>query len=122
MDTQKHVLWISRHTMTAAQRADLERALGGHVELLRWEETVEDVRALMPLIGRADAVAAVLPLDKLAELLWVAGNKPVLVARAGRVPTGRTVLLPDGRQEKEFAFEHRGWWQLLAVNIRERRL
>ena len=52
MDTQKHVLWISRHTMTAAQRADLERALGGHVELLRWEETVEDVRALMPLIGR----------------------------------------------------------------------
>ena len=65
-------------------------------------------------------MAAVLPLDKLAELLWVAGNTLCLWRAPGVSPRGRTVLLPDGRQEKEFAFEHRGWWQLLAVNIRER--
>ena len=44
------------------------------------------------------------------------------MARAGRVPTGRTVVLPDGRREREFAFEHRGWRQILEVTIREREL
>lgn len=122
MITQKRVLWISRHTMTPVQRADLERALGGPVELLPWEETVDDVRELLPMLEGVDAVAAVLPLEKLAELLRVAGSTPVLVARAGRVATGRTLTLPDGRREREFAFEHRGWRQILKVSIREREL
>ena len=45
MRSPKRVLWISRHTMTAAQRADLERVMGGAVELTPWTDTVED-RAL----------------------------------------------------------------------------
>ena len=96
--------------------------MGGPVELASWTDTVEDVRSLLPLLGRVDAVAAVLPLEKLAELLEAAGETPVLVARAGRVPIVRTVLLPDGRREKEFAFEHRGWRQILEVSVREREL
>ena len=122
MGVRKRVLWISRHAMTPAQRADLERVMVGPVELASWTDTVEDVRSLLPLLGRVDAVAAVLPLEKLAELLEAAGETPVLVARAGRVPTGRSVRLPDGRREKEFAFEHRGWRQILEVSVREREL
>ena len=122
MCSPKRVLWISRHTMTAAQRADLERVMGGALELTPWTYTVEDVRSLLPRIARVDAVAAVLPLEKLAGLIKLAGETPVLVARAGRVPTGRTVVLPDGRREREFAFEHRGWRQILEVTIREREL
>ena len=122
MCSPKRVLWISRHTMTAAQRADLERVMGGAVELTPWTDTVEDVRSLLPLIARVDAVAAVLPLEKLAGLIELAGETPVLVARAGRVSTGRTVVLLDGRREREFAFEHRDWRQILEVTIREREL
>ena len=118
----KKVLWISRHTMTQEQRADLERIMGGPVELLPWRDTVEDVQALLPMVSGADAVAAVLPLDKLAALIELAQGVPVLVARSGRVATGRTITLSDGRSEPEFAFEHRGWWQIFKICIQERKL
>lgn len=56
----KKVLWVSRHEMTAEQRADLDRVMGG-AELLPWKETVTDIAQLLPLLEQADAVAAVLP-------------------------------------------------------------
>ena len=67
--TKTHrVLWISRHTMTEEQRADLERVMGGPVELTVWSDTVENLQDLQPLVRRSDAVAAVLPAEKLAQL------------------------------------------------------
>lgn len=117
----KRVLWISRHEMTPPQRADLERVMGGPVELAVWPDTVRDVAALVPAVGQADAVAAVLPPELLGRLLVLAGDKPVLRAVSRREPTGRTVTLPDGRQEPEFAFVHDGWEQVLRVEIQTRR-
>ena len=64
---KKQVLWVSRHTMTEDQRRDLERVMGGPVELDTWSDTVRDVAELLPRLRRADAVAAVLPAEKLAE-------------------------------------------------------
>ena len=117
----KKVLWISRHEMTQEQRSDLDRITGG-AELLLWKETVTDIAKLLPLLQQADAVAAVLPPELLAELLALAGDKPVLRAVSERRATGCIRTLPDGRREQEFAYVHAGWEQLLRMDVRTRRL
>ena len=121
-DRLKTVLWISRHEMTAAQLADLERVMGGPVRLMPWRDTVYSLASLTPLLAECDAVATVLPPELLRELLRIAGRKPALRAVSGRRPTGRTSILPDGRQEPEFAFVHQGWEQILRMEITVRRL
>lgn len=115
---EKRVLWISRHLMTETQKADLERIMGGPVRIERWTDTVRDVEDLRPLVQQADAVAAVLPAEKLAQLMRLAGDTPVLQAKSGRVPTGRSTKLPDGRVEQEFTFVHQGWQQILEFRLR----
>ena len=98
----KKVLWVSRHEMTAEQRADLDRVMGG-AELLPWKETVTDIAQLLPLLEQAD-------------------KKPVLRAVSERRATGCIRTLPDGRREQEFAYVHAGWEQLLRMDVRTRRL
>lgn len=119
---EKQVLWISRHIMTNAQKTDLERIMGGTVRLTTWPDTVTNMETLRPLIEQADAIAAVLPTEKLAELLKLAGSRPVLQAKSARVPTGRVTAQPNGTLEREFAFVHQGWQQVLEVRIRTRSL
>ena len=113
----KTVLWISRHEMTDAQLADLERIMGGDVRLFPWRDTVRDVSALAPAVEEADAVAAVLPLELMARLLRRTGEKPLLQAVSRRLPTGRTRLTPQGKQEPEFAFVHDCWQQVLRLEL-----
>ena len=118
----KQVLWISRHQMTPAQRADLERVLRDSVQLTCWTQTVRDLTQLIPAIQAADAVAAVLPVELLAQLLRLAAGRPVLQAVSKRQPTGRILILPDGRQEAEFTFVHRGWQQIVRLELEVRDL
>lgn len=118
----KRVLWVSRHEMTRDQRADLEQALGGPVELILWRDTVADAAQLLPALDGADAVAAVLPVELLARLLPLAGERPVLVATSGREATGQVRTLPDGRRDPEFAFVHQGWRQILRLELETRLL
>lgn len=118
----KNVLWVSRHEMTAPQRADLNRIMGGAFRLIPWTDTVHDVAELEPALRAADAVAAVLPPNLLSRLLELADGKPVLRAASRREPTGRFCTLPDGRREPEFAFVHSYWEQILRVDIQTRRL
>ena len=113
----KKVLWISRHEMTQEQRSDLDRITGG-AELLLWKETVTDIAKLLPLLQQA----AVLPPELLAELIALAGDKPVLRAVSERKATGRFRTLPDGRREQEFVYVHGGWEQLLRMDVRSQRL
>ena len=118
----KKVLWISRHEMTPAQRADLERVLGDSVALSVWADTVENLSALRPAVEAADAVAAVLPPNLLSGLLDMAGDKMVLRAVSRRVDAGRVRTLPDGRTEREFSFVHLYWEQVLCLRVETRRL
>ena len=118
----KTVLWISRHDMTPEQFADLERIIGAPVCLRPWRDTVGEVVTLAPALREADAVAAVLPPEKLAGLLRLAEGKPVFIAVSGRIPTGRTAESASGRPEPEFAFVHRCWRQLLRLEIETRTL
>ncbi len=61
---------------------------------------------LRPLIEQADAIAAVLPVELLAELVTLADERPVLQSVSGRRFTGSTLHLADGQTEPEIAFEH----------------
>ena len=96
----KKVLWVSRHEMTDAQFADLERGMGDRVELICQKDTIRNAKELLPQIQLADAVAVVLPLHLLAEVLSLAGGKPVLQAVAERVLADTEHTLEDGRKEK----------------------
>lgn len=118
----KTVLWISRHEMTPTQRADLERALQDSVCLDCWPDTVQSLSALTDRILQADAVAAVLPMHLLAELVNMVPDKPVLQAISGRKPSGRTVTLADGRQEQEFLFDHLYWERILHAEFQTLRI
>ena len=118
----KRVLWVSRHQMTGEQFADLERVLNAPVELVAWRETVQDVSELLPALADADAVAVVLPVELLAQLMPFAAGKPVLQAVSGREATGRLTATSDGRLEPEFAFVHNGWRQILRLELETRLL
>ena len=113
----KKILWISRHQMTDAQFDDLRRCAQDEIELTVWDETVKDLHVLLPLVERADMIAAVLPLDLMAQLVRVAGDKPVLRAVNRRIPTGAVTTLPDGRCEAEYAFEHMCWQRIIRIDV-----
>lgn len=117
----KRVLWISRHQMTEFQQKDLARLLEDEVELVTWKDTVTDLAELMPELHRADAVAAVLPVRLLAELVAAAGETPVFQSWAARTPTGRILELADGRREAEMQFRHLGWEQILRLELETKR-
>lgn len=118
----KRVLWVSRHPMTGEQRTDLERIMGGAVELLCWPDTVRDAAELAPALERADAAAVVLPLELLERLLPLARGKPVLLAASARRATGRVVTNANGQAEPEFAFVHQSWRQLVRLELELRPL
>ena len=79
-----------------------------------------DIATLATVVRKADAVAAVLPPELLAELLRLAEGKPVFIAESGRVPTGRMTENQFGQPEPEFAFVHRCWRRLLRLEIETR--
>ena len=121
----KTVLWISRHAMTEPQLRDLARVLGvlgDAVQVLPYTQTVKQADVLRPLIEQADAIAAVLPVELLAELVTLADERPVLQSVAGRRFTGRTLHLADGQTEPEIAFEHLYWQQIVKLKLQTRRL
>lgn len=118
----KKVLWISRHQMTPEQLRDLERIAGGQVELNQYGESVMDIRELAPLLHGVDLIAAVLPTHLLAQLLRLADGIPVLQAVSERRATGRLLALPDGRREREYAFVHAYWQQILRLELETVRL
>ena len=111
----KKVLWVSRHEMTKDQFQDLERVMGGPVELVLWKNTVKNVKDLAPVLACVDAAAVVLPTEKLAELMQYSQGKPVLQAVAERKLTGSVSILPDGRKEPEITFVHKGWQEILRL-------
>ena len=118
----KKVLWISRHQMTLEQLEDLETVLLDEVTLIPWTDTVQRVEDLLPLVLQSYAVAAVLPVQLLAQLWPHCGERPLLQSVSLRVSTGTVRSLPDGGQEPEFRFVHRGWQQICRVELETRML
>lgn len=112
------VLWVSRHTMTQAQEADLRR-IYGEVEVKQFADSVTSAKQVVELGSDCDVLAVVLPPAFLADLTNPRVNqKPVIRAIANRVATGRTVTNPaTGKEEPEIKFEHAGWKRVVKVEI-----
>lgn len=91
--------------LSPEQRQGLER-LYGSFELDWWKENVDDLAQLAPAVAGADVIAAVLPLQLLAGLVALAGEKPVLIDLA------RRTLVPSGGPEAETRFAHGGWQRI----------
>ena len=114
----KKVLWLSRHTMTDAQRDDLER-IYGEVKVKPFDQTVTGWRDVVEAGADCDVLAVVLPPAILADLTNPRNNlKPVIRARAKRVPTGKTIVNPaTGKEEAEYRFEHAGWERVIKIEV-----
>ncbi len=95
--------------MTPDQLSDLRNCLGETFEIVQWRNTVSDLHDLEPLVSTCDIIAAVLPPALLAQLVKMAGDKPVIQSVSGRRPTGQLRTLPNGSQEEEFEFVHLRW-------------
>ena len=100
---------------------DLQWILDEEIELVQWKETVRQMETIRPLIDKADVIAAVLPLELMAELIKVSGGKMVLQSVAERIPTGRMRLSIEGGEEPEFAFRHRYWQQIIGIDLKVRK-
>lgn len=112
------ILWVSRHTMTQEQSADLNR-IYGDVEIKQFADSVESAKQVTELGADCDVLAVVLPPTFLADLTNPRINtKPVIRAIANRVATGKTIVNPaTGKEEPEMKFEHAGWERVVKVEI-----
>lgn len=112
------ILWVSRHTMTQEQEADLKRIYGANI-VKQYAESITSAKQVVELGADCDVLAVVLPPAFLADLTNPRINtKPVIRAIANRVATGRTVTNPaTGAEEPEMKFEHAGWERVVKVEI-----
>ena len=117
------ILWLSRHTMTAEQLADLNR-IYGEVEVKQFDQSVSGWKDVVEQGEDCDVLAVVLPPAILADLTNPRNNtKPVIRAIANRVPTGNMIINPaTGKEEVEFKFEHVGWERVVKVVVETERL
>lgn len=112
------VLWFSRHGMTEEQLADLRR-IYGDVDVKQANGTASSWRDVAEAGADCDVLAVVLPPNLLADLVNPRNNqKPVIRAKANRVPTGNTVVnAATGKEETEYRFQHAGWERVIRIEI-----
>ena len=111
------ILWLSRHSLTADQIADLTR-IYGDVEVKPYDATVSSWKDVAQIGKDCDILAVVLPAI-LADLVNPRNNvKPVIRAKANRIATGNTVVNPaTGKEEAEYRFEHAGWERIIKIEV-----
>ncbi len=112
------VLWLSRHELTEAQVADLNR-IYGEIEVKNFKQSVSSWKDVVEAGTDCDVLAVVLPPAILADLTNPRNNsKPVIRAKANRVPTGNTIVNPaTGKEETEYRFEHAGWERVVKIEV-----
>ena len=112
------ILWLSRHSMTEAQVADLNR-IYGEIEVKTFDQSVSGWKDVVEVGADCDVLAVVLPPAILADLTNPRNNtKPVIRAKANRVPTGNTIVNPaTGKEETEYRFEHAGWERVIKIEV-----
>ena len=112
------ILWLSRHEMTEEQFADLKR-IYGKIKVKTFNQSVSGWKDVVEAGADCDVLAVVLPPAILADLTNPRNNqKPVIRAKANRVPTGKTIINPaTGKEETEYRFEHAGWERVLKIEV-----
>lgn len=112
------ILWLSRHLLTKAQLTDLKR-IYGEIEVKTFNQSVSGWKDVVEAGADCDVLAVVLPPAILADLTNPRNNqKPVIRAKANRVPTGKTITNPaTGKEETEYRFEHAGWERVVKIEV-----
>lgn len=100
------VLWFSRHLMQVAQAQALGNKLGD-VDITQVNKSIQRAEDIQKEIEEHDVIAVVAPPQLLAGILKLAGDKPVITAKMGRI------ILPDGSVEMPFE----KWEHVLRVDI-----
>lgn len=106
------VLWFSRHQLSPEQLADLE-VLYGPVQVTQIDRSINYAFELKEEIQAADVVAIVAPIGLQGQFLQLAGERPVLLCRNHRIPSGE--VGPNG--EPLYTFVHAGWDRLQEVKV-----
>lgn len=102
------VLWFSRHEMTPEQRA----SLGGDVEIIQIDRTVDSAFELKAEIDNCDIIAIVAPINLQQQFLKLAGDKPVITALSERI------FVPDEEGgEKKVASQFKKWERLIKIEV-----
>lgn len=104
--------------MTEEQSADLKR-IYGEVEVKTFNKAVSCWKEVAEAGADCDILAVVLPPEILEDLTNPCNNtKPVIRAKANRVPTGRTVINPaTNEEEQEFKFKHASWEKIVKMEV-----
>lgn len=102
----KKVLWFSRHLMQVAQAQALGNKLGD-VDITQLSRSIQRAEDIQKEIEAHDIIAVVAPPNLLAGILRIAGDKPVITAKMGRI------VLPDGSVEMPFE----KWERVLRLDI-----
>lgn len=89
----------------------MERICGDTIRLCQLENTIRDISELREPVQQADIIAAVLPLGRMAELLRLAGDKPVLQSVSARIPLEGA----GDNGERRFGFVHVRWQRLVRL-------
>lgn len=100
------VLWFSRHLMQVAQAQALGNKLGD-VDITQLSRSIQRAEDIQKEIEAHDIIAVVAPPQLLAGILRIAGDKPVITAKMGRI------VLPDGSVEMPFE----KWERVLRLDI-----
>lgn len=115
----KKILWVSRHSMTSEQTADLERIYGAF-ELIQHDETLTDITPLLEY--NVDVYAVVLPVD-LISLLRKSTSADIIQPVSGRVKTDRLIINnATGKYENEYVYKHLYWQLIRKCEIETERL
>ena len=100
------VLWFSRHLMQVAQMEALRNKLGD-VDITQVSKSIQRAEDIQKEIEAHDIIAVVAPPNLLAGILRIAGDKPVITAKMGRI------ILPDGSVEMPFE----KWERVLRIIV-----
>lgn len=104
------ILWVSRHTMTESQLADLQ-AIYGEVTISQVDKTIATATELKDAIDENDVIAVVLPVNLLADVMRLAGEKPVIRA------ISRRERGPETNGETQYVFVHEYWEEITKIVV-----
>lgn len=121
------MLWLSRHYMTIEQRDDLEKIFGSNLRINHCEKQVTSGEEVFNLAKDVSLLGIVSPIHIINEIFQIKRKRNwpirVIYSIADRRETGRKIINPaNDLIEKEYAFFHIYWQEILEADIKMRRL
>jgi hypothetical protein len=123
----KKMLWLSRHFLTREQKADLSRIFGEDLIIDHCSWQVLSGEEVYSLAQGYELLGIVLPMHLINEVFEIKKKNnwkvQIIYSVAARHETGKMILNPaNGQAEKEFAFSHVRWEELVDMQAVTKKL